>query len=81
MSPTDAEGDSNGDHGTHVAGIAAANRYVPHYDADGDLYYDKQELGVTGVAPDAQLVVMRSSAWAAARILPTIWPPSKTPSG
>ena len=52
----DAEGDSNGDHGTHVAGIAAANRYVPHYDADGDLYYDKQELGVTGVAPDAQLV-------------------------
>lgn len=55
----DAEGDSNGDHGTHVAGIAAANRYVPHYDADGDLYYDKQELGVTGVAPDAQLVVMK----------------------
>lgn len=55
----DAAGDSNGDHGTHVAGIAAANRYVPHYDADGDLYYDKQELGVTGVAPDAQLVVMK----------------------
>ncbi len=55
----DAEGDSNGDHGTHVAGIAAANRYVPHYDADGDLYYDKQELGVTGIAPDAQLVVMK----------------------
>lgn len=55
----DAEGDSNGDHGTHVAGIAAANRYVPHYGADGDLYYDKQELGVTGVAPDAQLVVMK----------------------
>lgn len=55
----DAEGDSNGDHGTHVAGIAAANRYVPHYDADGDLYYDKQELGVTGVAPDAQLLVMK----------------------
>ena len=55
----DAEGDSNGDHGTHVAGIAAANRYVPHYDADGDLYYDKQELGVTGVAPDAQLIVMK----------------------
>ena len=55
----DAEGDSNGDHGTHVAGIAAANRYVAHYDADGDLYYDKQELGVTGVAPDAQLVVMK----------------------
>lgn len=55
----DAEGDSNGDHGTHVAGIAAANRYVQHYDADGDLYYDKQELGVTGVAPDAQLVVMK----------------------
>lgn len=51
--------DEQGDHGTHVAGIAAANKYVPCYDGDGDLYYDRQELGVNGVAPDAQLVIMK----------------------
>ena len=39
------DNDTQGDHGTHVAGIAAAN-------AVGD-------SGVVGVAPDAQLVVMK----------------------
>jgi len=46
--------DSEGDHGTHVAGIATANKYV----ATGD-GFDTQSLGVVGTAPDAQLFVMK----------------------
>ena len=46
--------DSQGDHGTHVSGIAAANRYVPAGDG-----YAEQPNGVVGVAPDAQLLVMK----------------------
>lgn len=46
--------DNQGDHGTHVAGIAAANRYVPT--ANG---YEPQTVGVVGVAPEAQLLVMK----------------------
>ena len=48
---------SNGehdDHGSHVAGIATANKYI-NYDGE----YRTEELGVVGVAPDAQLFVMR----------------------
>ncbi len=41
-------------HGTHVAGIAAANRYVKTDDGA----YKTQELGVAGVAPDAQIIAM-----------------------
>ena len=37
--------DEQGDHGTHVAGIAAANKV--------------EESGVVGVAPDAQLYIMK----------------------
>lgn len=48
------DNDSKGDHGTHVSGIAAANVYVP--DKTG---YEKQESGVAGIAPDAQLIVMK----------------------
>ena len=48
------DNDSEGDHGTHVAGIATANQYVPSGDG-----YEKQESGVVGVAPDAQLLVMK----------------------
>lgn len=47
--------DSQGDHGTHVAGIAAANQYVP--EADGT--YKEPENGVMGVAKNAQLLVMK----------------------
>lgn len=46
--------DSQGDHGTHVAGISTANKYVP--DGEG---YSRQALGVVGIAPDAQLFVMK----------------------
>lgn len=45
----------SGDHGTHVAGIAAANQYVPA----GDGSYQEQQDGVAGIAKDAQLLVMK----------------------
>lgn len=44
-----------GDHGTHVAGIAAANQYVPAEKGT----YQEQEDGVAGIAKDAQLLVMK----------------------
>ena len=49
---------SNGEHdehGSHVAGIAAANKYIKQNNGR----YSTQENGVVGVAPDAQLMVMR----------------------
>ncbi|WP_081668267.1 S8 family serine peptidase [Butyrivibrio sp. MC2013] len=49
------ENDEEGDHGTHVSGIATANAYVPG--ADGN--FAAQEQGVVGVAPDAQLITMK----------------------
>jgi len=48
--------DSQTDHGSHVAGIAAANRYIKV----GDTFKDAEEYcKVVGNAPDAQLVVMK----------------------
>ncbi len=57
----------SGDHGCHVAGIAAANTYVPTADADGDEYFARQTQNVTGIAPNAQLLVMKvfSDGWGA----------------
>lgn len=57
----------SGDHGCHVAGIAAANTYVPTTDADGDQYFARQSQNVTGIAPNAQLLVMKvfSDGWGA----------------
>ena len=53
---TDHLKDAYGNHGSHVAGIAAANRYVP----DGNGYADALEkVNVQGVAPDAQLLIMK----------------------
>lgn len=46
---------ASGEHGTHVAGIAAANEYVP---AEGNTY-QRQSEGVAGVAKDAQLLIMK----------------------
>ena len=51
------DNDEQGDHGTHVSGISTANYYVP--DADSETGYDRQEIGVVGVAPDAQLLTMK----------------------
>ena len=50
------DNDGQGGHGSHVAGIAAANRYIPA--AEG--YAPAEEIAHTlGVAPDAQLLIMK----------------------
>ncbi|MBQ4467484.1 MAG: S8 family serine peptidase [Firmicutes bacterium] len=50
------EFDGAGEHGSHVAGIAAANSYVP----EGEGYTNALEkVHVQGVAPDAQILVMK----------------------
>ena len=51
------ENDTQGSHGSHVAGISAANRYLP--DGEGGYVNALTEVGVQGVAPDAQLVAMK----------------------
>ncbi len=51
------DNDDQGDHGTHVSGIATANYYVPN--ASSDTGYARQDIGVVGVAPDAQLITMK----------------------
>ena len=48
--------DSQGEHGSHVEGISAANRYVKV----GDVFVDALDaVGTQGVAPDAQIVTMK----------------------
>lgn len=49
--------DSQTDHGSHVAGIAAANRYVKNN--DGGFDNALTSCKVVGNAPDAQLLVMK----------------------
>ena len=50
------EQDTGSEHGSHVAGIAAANRYLK----SGSSYIDAaQSVGVVGEAPDAQILVMK----------------------
>ena len=50
------ENDRQGEHGSHVAGIAAANRYIK----DGDEFVEAlSTVEVQGEAPDAQLMVMK----------------------
>ncbi len=51
------DNDDEGDHGTHVSGIATANSYIP--DAASETGYRGQENGVVGIAPDAQLITMK----------------------
>ena len=48
--------DTQGEHGSHVAGIAAANKYVPNGDG-----FEKalQSVMTQGEAPDAQLLIMK----------------------
>jgi len=51
-----AHQDSARNHGSHVAGIAAANRYIKN----GSGYVDAaEEVGAVGMAPDAQILVMK----------------------
>ena len=48
--------DTAGEHGSHVAGIAAANRFIP----SGSEFSDAAEtVSAVGMAPDAQLLVMK----------------------
>ena len=48
--------DSGSNHGSHVAGIAAANRFLK----SGSSYVDAAEtVGAVGMAPDAQLFIMK----------------------
>ncbi len=48
--------DMQSEHGSHVAGISAANRYIPQ----GNGYVDALEnVFVAGVAPDAQIITMK----------------------
>lgn len=49
--------DSQGGHGSHVAGIAAANRYLPG--ENGAYVPARDTVHVSGVAPDAQLITMK----------------------
>ena len=50
------DNDGQGGHGSHVAGISAANRYVPQ----GDGYVPSMESTfMVGAAPDAQLIIMK----------------------
>ncbi|MBR6118710.1 MAG: choice-of-anchor J domain-containing protein [Oscillospiraceae bacterium] len=48
--------DSQGEHGSHVEGISAANRFIK---VDGEFVPALQAVGTQGVAPDAQIVVMK----------------------
>ena len=49
--------DGQGEHGSHVAGIATANAYVPN--GDGTYAKALEKVFVQGVAPDAQVIVMK----------------------
>ena len=49
--------DQQGEHGSHVAGIAAANAYIQQ--DDGTFASALESVKVQGVAPDAQLVIMK----------------------
>ena len=51
------ETDAEGEHGSHVAGIAAANRYLP--DGNGGYVSALDSVHIHGAAPDAQVLVMK----------------------
>ena len=58
------DNDGEGEHGSHVAGIATANRYIPVTTGEGDdaktTYEPALDVAKTqGVAPDAQLLTMK----------------------
>ena len=53
---TDHDSDSQGEHGSHVSGIAAANRFI---EKDGELVDAVSTVYAVGVAPDAQILTMK----------------------
>ncbi len=54
---TSHDNDTQGEHGSHVAGIATANAYVT--DGKGGYVSALDQVKTQGVAPDAQLIVMK----------------------
>ncbi|MFR0734881.1 MAG: S8 family serine peptidase [Oscillospiraceae bacterium] len=50
------DNDDQGEHGSHVAGIATANRYIKTEDG---FVSALEAVKVQGVAPDAQLITMK----------------------
>ncbi|MBQ1371618.1 MAG: S8 family serine peptidase, partial [Oscillospiraceae bacterium] len=50
------ENDTQGEHGSHVEGISAANRFVK---VDGEFQDALKAVGTQGVAPDAQINTMK----------------------
>ncbi|MCH5354137.1 MAG: S8 family serine peptidase [Acutalibacter sp.] len=52
------DNDGEGEHGSHVAGIAAANRFVDT-NKDGEYEEALEAVKTAGNAPDAQLLVMK----------------------
>ncbi len=53
---TDHMSDTQEEHGSHVSGIAAANRYVK---IDGEFVDAAENVFAVGVAPDAQILTMK----------------------
>ena len=47
------------EHGSHVAGIAAANAYIPSDTAESGYVDAMEAVGVRGIAPDAQILTLR----------------------
>lgn len=50
------DNDGQGEHGSHVAGIAAANKYIPN---GGGFDKALEAVNTQGEAPDAQLLIMK----------------------
>ncbi|MCH5314457.1 MAG: S8 family serine peptidase [Eubacterium sp.] len=50
---------ADNEHGSHVAGIAAANAYIPSDTAEGGYVDAMEAVGVRGIAPDAQILTLR----------------------
>lgn len=50
--------DTQGEHGSHVAGISAANKYLPK-NSNNVYPVSADTVGAVGMAPDAQLLVMK----------------------
>ena len=51
------DNDEQGEHGSHVTGIAAANAYIPN--GDGTYSNALTSVKTQGVAPDAQIITMK----------------------
>ena len=52
----DHDHDAQGSHGSHVAGIAAANRFIP---VSGGYADARTAVSAAGAAPDAQIITMK----------------------